>query len=454
MISVQNLRRLLSGNSILLILLVFLLSACGGSKKTTSTARKRPKTSVKKKKPRPVKRSDVKVDRNDWRKDKTDKEDEDQEEITVDGFLKKDVYNISMFIPFDVRSSGSDISSVSNKFINYYAGVTLALQELENEGLNLNLSVYDSKENFETKLLSNNNDLADVIIGPYDTDRLKKVAAFGLEHKIPVVSPWKASKKITKQNPYYVQLSPNPSDHYKKIADHINENFSPDQVFILSRNNKKDQTLSKYIQSYHKSSSKREGFNEYTVDEDSLQVGDHAYDSLFLINRPTVFVIPNYSSKDENYIYNCIRRISTEKEFNQVYVYGMPILLDNDKITYDYYKNLKIRTCGAKFVNRTSPDVVNFERQFYDQYKGLPTDDAFEGYDMMKFVGNGLLQYGQHFQKHFVQQDFKSLQTIYNLKGLDPDKEMNLEKEPAVEYYQNMHLDIIQYEGNGFRRIR
>jgi len=443
----------LNGNSILVILLVFLLASCGGSKKTPTKTKSRKKPTVQKTKPRPVKRSDVKVDRKDWRKDK-EKKDKEKEQETAEGYIMKDVYNVTLFIPFDVASSGGDISPISNKFINYYAGVTLALRELEQEGLNLNLKVYDSKERFDSKLNEKSNESADVIIGPYDTERLKKVAAFGKEHKIPVISPWKASKKITKQNPYYIQLSPNPSDHYKKITDHINENFSPDQVFLLARDNNKDETLTKYIQRYHQSSSKRDAYNEFTVNEDSLQVGDNAYDSLFVMNRPTVFVIPNYSSKDENYIYNCVRRISTEKELHQVYVYGMPILLDTDKITYDYYKNLGIRTCGAKFVNRSNSDVVNFERQFFNEYNGLPTDDAFEGYDMMKFVGIGLLNYGQHFQKHFLNEDFKSLQTIYNISGLEPDEEMSLENEPAVEYYQNMHLDIIQYQADGFKRIR
>lgn len=453
MISVQNLRRLLSGNNLLLILFVFVLASCGGSKKTPTKLKTRTKTSVKKTQTKPKEPTRVKVDKKDWRKEQKEKE-AAENQVTAEGYIMKDVYNVTMFIPFDVKSSTSDISPISKKFINYYAGVTLALKELEAAGLNLNLKVYDSKENFDYKLEGFNNESADVIIGPYDTERLKKVAAFGKEHKIPVVSPWKASKKITNQNPYYVQLSPNPSDHYKKIADHINENFSPDQVFLISRDNKKDQTLTKYIQRYHQSSSKRDGYNEYTVHEDSLQMGDHAYDSLFVMNRPTVFVIPNYSSKDENYIYNCVRRISTEKEFNQVYVYGMPILLNTDKITYDYYKNLQIRTCGAKFVDRTNPEVINFERHFFSEYNGLPTDDAFEGYDMMKFVGKGLMEYGQHFQKHFLSEDFRSLQTIYNLSGLDPKDEMSLENEPSVEYYQNMHLDIIQYQGNNFKRLR
>ena len=457
MISVLSLLQRLSGSKICLIGLLLFSISCGTSKKTPLKKRTTTTRTTRPKKPTTTRPKVVKKDDREWADSEVDKKKEEAaaKDQEVDEFSEqKSVYNVALFIPFDSKSSSSELSGVSKKFVNYYAGVQLALRKLESEGLALNVKVFDSKSDFDKKLKDPFNKLADVIIGPYDKTNLKAVAAFGKANKIPVVSPWNASKKITEQNPYYIQLNPPATDHYKKITDHIGANFSPDQVFLLQRENGKDDKLNKYIQRYHNSRKGGAPFNEYSLNEDSLQIGDHAYDSLFLINRPTVFVIPNYSSTDENYIYNAVRRISTEKEDKQVFIYGMPILMNSSRFTYDYYKNLGMRTCLAKLTDHNDVATKDFESTYLQAYNALPDDDALEGYDMMSFVGTGLLEHGTKFFRKMVGEKFDGLQSIYDLRAMKPAKSMSLEKEPQVEYYQNKHLDIIQYRGNGFERIR
>lgn len=455
MISVLNRLQRLSGSKLLLLSCLLLCFSCNSSKKTVTKKRTTKRTSTKRTSDKTKTTTKViKKDDIDWAKDdKKEEEKEKEQEVQYADSEIKSVYNVSVFIPFDVNSSASNISNVSNKFINYYAGVQLALKDLESTGLSLNVKVFDSKNNFDAKLRDPFNEVTDVIIGPYDKTNLKAVAAFGKEKGIAVISPWNASKKITVQNPYYVQLNPPATDHYKKITDHISDNFSPDQVFLLQRDNGKDAKLSKYIQRYLNSQNRGASFNEYELNVDSLQMGDHAYDSLFLVNRPTVFVIPNYSSNDENYIYNAIRRISTEKGANQVYIYGMPILMNSDRFTYDYYKNLNIRTCLTKLINHNDQNIKDFEQEYLRSYNALPTEDALEGYDMMSFVGSGLSEHGTKFFRELVGQKFRGIQSIYELEAMDPSDPMTLENEPEVEYYQNKHLDIIQYQNNGFQRL-
>ncbi len=462
MISVPNRQLRLSGNKYLLFaLLVLFAFGCTGSKKAQDSTRRkvtkiRTNPTVKTEK-KDTKTTEIKKDDKDWsdevEKDVADEIDDTQtDQERMEDSYKKSVYNVSMFIPFNTSSSSSAISNVSEKFLNYYCGVRMALARLEEEGVSLNVRVFDSKKNFEGDLRDPFNKSADVIIGPYDTKLLKTLAVFGKENEIPVISPWKASKKIAEDNPYYVQLSPNPSDHFKKIVDHVNANFSPDQVFLLKRDINKDRNLAKYIQRYHASTNSGTAFNEYEIIEDSLQFGETAYDSLFLINRPTVFIIPNYSSKDESYIYNAVRRISTERGFNEVYVYGMPILLNSSKFTYDYYKNLNLRICSSKLVPYGSEITRSFDNEFYDRFGDLPKDDAYEGFDVMMFVGANLWNNGINFHKRILNEDQQLIQTIYNLSAVYKDSEDEGEIDKA-NYIQNMHLDIIQYYNDRFRRL-
>jgi len=452
----------LSGNKYILFALLILFSfGCTGSKKAKDSTRKKitkirtnPNTKTDKEKTPKV---DVKKDKQDWAEEKVE-DDGDVEEVEGNdtdqsiALEKKSVYNVSMFIPFNAKSSSSAISNVSEKFLNYYCGVRMALSKLEQEGVELNVRVFDAKDDFERKLNDPFNKSADVIIGPYDTNLLKELASFGKEHEIPIISPWKASKRIASDNPYYVQLRPNPGAHFKKIVDHVNDNFSPDQVFLLKRDIDKDRNLTKYIQRYQSAEHNGMSFNEYEIIEDSLQFGETAYDSLFLVNRPTVFIVPNYSSKDESYIYNAVRRISTERGYNEVYVYGMPILLNSSKFTYDYYKNLNLRICSSKLVPYGSEITRSFDRDFYNRFGNLPQADAYEGYDVMMFIGANLWNEGVNFHKRILDEEQQLIQTIYNLSAIYKEEEDEGKVEKA-NYIQNMHLDIIQYYNNKFRRL-
>jgi len=365
---------------------------------------------------------------------------------------KKSQYNISLLMPLDANKlSGNPETSTElndNKFINFYAGAMLAFETLEQEGINLNINVYDNKSQSIDNLMAGyelrNSDL---IIGPRDTDELKKVASFGKEREISVVSPWKASSRIASENPYYIQLIPGLYDHYYKIAEHAAENFDSNQVVILGRNNS-DKKRFKYFQ-------QEEPFQEFIVNEDSLMVGETAFDSLMIdVSETTAFIIPNYSSKDERFVYNCLRRLNIEKGMKNVVVYGMPIMKDSDQTTYNFYTSLNMHICLSKFVDADDRAVINFERAYYERYSALPTSDAYEGYDVMTYVGRSLNKYGRNFQFHLEEEEDSYLQTSYNLEKIFKSQDMDQENFENINYYGNKYLDIIAFKQKSFKRLR
>jgi len=364
---------------------------------------------------------------------------------------KKSIYNISILMPLDAnrlsRNQGPNPDLDDNKFVNFYAGAMLAFEKLDQEGIHLNINVYDSKsENIDGLLGGYELRNSDVIIGPRDTEELKKVAKFGKERKITVISPWKASSKITSENPYYIQLIPGLYDHYYKIAEHASENFESHNVILIGRN-KTDQRRFKYF--------KQEApFEEFIVNEDSLMVGETAFDSLFVKTPDTqALIIPNYSSKDERFVYNCLRKINIEKGLKNVVVYGMPLMKDSDRTTYNFYSSLNMHICLSKFVDIDEDEVINFERAYHASYAALPTTDAFEGFDVMTYIGRSLDQYGKNFQFHMEEDENDYLQTSYNLERIFTSEDVDKDNFDHINYYGNKHLDIIAFKRNSFKRL-
>lgn len=452
MISVRNLLPQSSGNNFLFAFLGILLflGSCTSSKSVIQ--KQNPKNKVVIEKPKDQ-ATTQQIDTVVWTEVSEDVSPPIINETpSAPGLDKKSQYNVSLLMPLDANklnsSAGQNSELNDNKFINFYAGAMLAFETLEQEGINLSVNVFDTKsQNLDNLMSSYELRNSDLIIGPRDTEELQKVATFGKEREISVVSPWKSSSKITSENPYYIQLIPGLYDHYYKIADHAAANFSSDQVVILGRDNS-DKNRFKYFQ-------QDQPFQEYIVNEDSLMVGETAFDSLMIdVTETTAFIIPNYSAKDERFIYNCLRRLNIEKGMKNIVVYGMPIMKDSDRTTYNFYTSLNMHICISKFIDVDDQEVLNFERTYYERYAALPTSDAYEGFDVMTYIGRSLDKYGKNFQFHLEEDDDKYLQTSYDLDKIFKSQDMDKENFENINYYGNKYLDIIAFKQKSFKRLR
>lgn len=459
MILAQNLRQLLNGSRIIVaLILLFSLASCGLFKKTSDSDRK-DKVIIEDIESIIDTLDFVKVPEEDLIPIREDEKTDKEEDLYA--AFKKEKYNVSLFIPFDsknlVLNSTEANYAVNLRFVNYYAGIKLALEDLESENLNLNVNVYDSERSEEMvrqKLQYSEVGQSDIIIGPYNREGLQATATFGKENNIAVISPWLASTRVTENNPFYVQLRPSLSSHYFKMLSHIYENFEREDIVLIGRDLASDKNRFKYFQSTYTALSNQsyaiDPISEFTVLEDSLIYGDNAFGKLFSGNSRKAIIIPNWDYNDEDFIYSCLRRINVEKGDTEVYVYGMPILYDSEKMDFDFYRNLNIRVVLSEFTDWNDQRVSDFERKYYEQYGDLPTSDAYEGYDMMRFIGNNLKKYGINFHLHLEEDESRYLQTAFEIERIYNEGD---EKFEQIKYLENKHLDLIQYVGNKFIKI-
>jgi hypothetical protein len=448
----------------LAILLVFglLLSACAG---TDKAVRRSPNQSTKK----TTKRGDVtkvkkKVKEIEWTEAKDDAkppiERPKVERLGDIEILKEDIYDITYFIPFDAGNYANS-QSASDRFVQYYSGLLIATEILEREGVSLNLNIVDEKKrSFNNLLPSSISADTDVIIGPYNRNNLKAAARLAAQKQIPIVSPWQASATITKENPYYIQLRPNTDNFYYAILEDIKKKYSDlENVYLLGREaspKDNDKKRTRKLQKLAKDvwgKSDENHLQEFMLSQDSIDIGETAFDSIFVVDKPNVMIIPNWSFKDEAFVYGALRRLSVEKGITDVVVYGMPIMIESDKINFDQYNSLNMRVARSKFVDEYDGDVARFKRDFVNKYGALPTDDAFEGYDNLMFIGRNLKKHGKNFQYFLNKDQGYYLQAKYNVEATRKDSpDDRLQK---INYFENKNVDIIEFKNNRFaRKIR
>ncbi len=467
MILARNLLQLLSGNKIYLILIMFFAVSCGGTKETmrkspTRTAQTKASTAKRAGSNKPAKRVGTKVDTVQWtEKDPIDVANGNSNERNPIDELspvnKKRMYNLSAFIPFDTRTMEgamiADKSHPSSAYIHYYAGLQMGLAQLEQEGVNMHIKIKDSENgSFTDKLdMSLRSDDA-VIMATTDLKQIKAAAKSAKSKEVSVISPLKATVSIS-DNPYYLQLVPNANDHYYKMVEHATQRYDSKQIIIVGRNgNETDQKRIKNYQKYNRTinGASAQSLHEYYVEEDSLLNGVFAFNNIFLQDKESVFLFPNRTSKDESYLRSCLRRLNVEKGFNKVIAYVMPMALNSDIISFDYYYNLNMRVVKSSYVDPTDYKVQQFKRDFYSKYNTLPMDEALEAYDMIRFVGRALDKHGTNFQFVTPGSEGDYLQGNYDIRQKIPVSYKGGKEYPPIQYFVNRHLDVLEFDGAKF----
>lgn len=366
-----------------------------------------------------------------------------------DGLDRRDIYHITMLIPFDSDGSGKPADS---RFVHFYAGALLALENLDAEGYKLDVNVIDTEEGaFNVSQNINNilGDSTDLVIGPFDRDALKLLAEECKNRRIPLVSPWQTSTKITVENPYYVQMKPNLKDHFLKMAQSTADSYQKGDVVIVGKDNKETQAWIKYFQDAAKEKTgEKDFFSTYFVNNDSLSLGPTAFWRMLKNPRLRAVIIPNYSYNDEEFIYSCLRRLSAEKGGRSLSVYGMPIMYDSDKIDFDFYHSLQMKVVMSDFVDQDHGKIREFRREFLDMFGEIPTDEAVKGYDMMLYIGRNLINNGKNFQYYLENDSASYLHSIYEIRKAKSEDSPVANDPAKFDYFENKHLDIIEFRGN------
>lgn len=465
MISVPS-RQLLSNGSKIFVMFLFavLLTACGGTEKVTKRSGSRAKTGRSSFPPKKTRKKVAKVDTVQWTEVNTeDKSKNTDSSSTYGNSEKKDHYNIAMLIPLKSKQYNNS-GKGNDRMINYYAGAKLALDKLESEGANLTMTTIDVGNGgaISTKLREAQSAGADVIIGPHNKEDLKKAAAFAKKEEITLVSPWiSLGSKTIKGNPYFVQLKPSSLDHYQKMVEHVSQNYKAEEVVVLGQDgNKTDQKRVKYIQklarSYYRSN-ERKPIAEYFIPLDTLKESRTVYYDYLALEedeapKTKVFMIPNMNSKDESFIYGAIRRLTAERGQNNVIVYGMPTVLDSEKLTFDNYNGTSAHIVTSNFVDKKDRAVAQFKSKYYDTYGAIPTTEAYEGYDMMLYIGRAMVEHGSSFQYKMNQDSKGLLQSTIALYPKYQSDDENITTGKKIDYFVNKNIDVIHFKANRFQR--
>ena len=383
----------------------------------------------------------------------------------------KERYRLTLALPFVTsRNQGfleGGVYENSKWALQFYAGAKVALRELADDGMTLDVRVVDTEASAQElrSLLASDFDLqnSDLIIGPYRRENAQLLADFGKANQKIVVSPYTASSNVTRDNPYYIQVNPSLTSHLDALLEHAKARYDDAQITLVIPDTDENRSLGRYLQLANQRLEGRsdvEMLREVYVDPQDLSMQNLDLKPYFDETRESVFVVPVYRS--ENFVAALMRKLkvaAAPRVVNGVpgpmkptVVYGMPQWRDYSRVDLDDYENLNVHISATDFMDRSNPETTDFREAFYRETGTLPTAPAYQGYDLTRYFGAMLREHGTQFQPWLEREPADLLHTRFNIqRALTTDPDANAETtEPPVEYWENKAVFILKFENYEF----
>ncbi|MCQ2262010.1 MAG: ABC transporter substrate-binding protein [Bacteroidales bacterium] len=300
---------------------------------------------------------------------------------------------------FDLEQRGKK-SYKQFDFVQFYEGMRLGLDILEQRGYNVKLNVVDVSENKEVSVSEawTSHDVAqsDFVVALLPKEAFAKAAELAKRDHLFIVNPMAERSEIVQDNPYVFKCMPSSTARITSVVRYIQKTNPSAQIFLIHS----DAPAEKPILNEFESQFSQQNGLKYTV-VDWNKLGKKF--SSTLNGHPNSVIISLYNrDKDRNRIYinTLLNQLSALKNKNLTL-----ITLDDWTMLYNDADFVKLQHAnyhtfmnGWDYGNATHAD---FLKAFRDRYKTEPISAyAGMGNDIILYFVTGLQQKGTEFWKH------------------------------------------------------
>lgn len=408
---------------------------------------------------------------------------------------KERTYNIALMIPLFLEEIDSlyvkedqDLSTLvqlkSFRFIQFYEGFKIAIDSMKNQGMNLNLFIYDvdnSAAKTDAVLLTSELSSMDLIVGPFYGKSFEKVASFAKIYNINIVNPLSEREEIIYNNNNVFKVKPSVQAQSDIIAHLIPEHFPEDNIILARHNKYKYQHTASFLKnSINTSRNTRiaipnKAILEYIKDNKKgtkLYAESTVLDQAKLLEHPERETFFSNTVKEARYSEdsiggikmnlnpvrnNIVIALTNENVFSQelysqlnklsadfpITLLAVPGWKEPEDFETEHLLNLNYHHFTSGIIDKDDEDVKLWILKFRDKFKTDPSSQeyAFEGFDTGFFFLNALFHFGPDFGPCLGNMSIKLLNTSYQFKQQDKDG------------YENAYWDLCNYKDFNVEKV-
>lgn len=381
-------------------------------------------------------------------------------EVIAENSRQEEVYDIAILLPFELAENARRMSkcppfgeclTYANTFraMNFHHGMMMAIDSLQNAGVNLNVRVYDTKADTATinKILNKSEfKTVDLILGPIYVKEIKIVSKYAKKNKVQMVCPVPVSNKALFQNPYVSKLTASKYTQVEYLAKYIALNHNQENI-ILVRNkyNKTDEIYFKLFKRlYAQEVVKYDGRSSDSV---KVAIGVGKSSKLIYVQQHMVGERKNIIvdlSTDLGHVSNLITKLTTTMNSNpynryEVALFGMEDWQSFETVDEKYKSRYNLSIVAPGFLDFKSPESIEFIKKYRAKYGTDPDKFSFVGFDAAFTNIKGLFLYGSEFSKHYNKLVTKGYYISSDYQAAEEGSGFE-NKNVSIINYNNYHL--------------
>ena len=321
---------------------------------------------------------------------------------------KNTVAEVALLLP--IRGN----EKADRNFLDFYQGVLVALDEIKQDGLSVNLKVFNTARDAAKVaeiVCSPEFAKVDLIIGPVYNDELSAVLRFAETRKVPVISPLST---VNVASEVVFQAAPDASAKYKKLDSTI----APGSNIVMVTSAKDDADFTAEV----RSALAGLPYKTYRYDP-----ANDAGEIVNIIdwNRPNLFVVP---AADEVTVDKTLAGISSAYNNTsartartaEIRVLGTPKWLRYNALDKNLYFKLGVCFVSSYHADRTDARVRKFDSRYVAAYGEMPSLYSYKGYDVTKSFVKALFTPGSSFDDRLNCNSGELLQVPYRYVQTQP----------------------------------
>ena len=356
------------------------------------------------------------------------------------------VPRIAVFAPlyldsaFDASGSyrlGKMIPRSVSPGLDFYQGITFALDSLDEEGIHLDIRIYDTKSKTSVYRLSDSGalDSVDLMVGAVSGSDYLDLATVAREKQIPFVSATYPNDGGVSNNPYVIIVNSKLNTHLQALYNYVLRNHGTNNIVVFRRQNAADDRVTGVFKSLNTSSSGTL-LNMNTV---ILNAAFTAADLTASLSKDRDNVII-CGSLDDYFSKKLITTVAALAATYKNTLVGMPTWEGFRELEATELKTVPI-IYSSTFFNPAQANTWNtsFSQRYAKSSYAYPSETAFRGYEIMYLFGHLLDQYqDQPLQENLSDKNFRVF-TDFDFKPVHWSS-----KSTTPDYYENKRIYILR----------
>ena len=321
--------------------------------------------------------------------------------------------HVALILPL-AASTGSP----SDNFLDFYSGVLMALNDIKQSGINVNLKVIDMDDfdSFDDMAKSAKLSDFDFIIGHFSIDNVDVAAEYCDRHRIPLFSPMDQKiERATYRHPYLVNVPLSASTQAMRLVESVGFDSYDDNVIVLCEN----------------SDNPGQFHNDIISSLDYLQIpysiartgigrtGSANVNGLLSTKKNNHIII---TSEKESLAADAVRNTGLLARGDKYMItgYASPKVRRFDSIDQESFQSMNAHFSLGYYVDYKDEGVRNFVRRYRALYNAEPSPYAFQGYDIALYSVNALVKFGSHMISNISTYPYRGLQLNFKFDRRTP----------------------------------